>query len=243
MEFKINSDPETAFSYLRWLVNSLEWRRQNNYPADIFPEGELLKEMIQSVQKGESENVFAQKFFERATDEFYNADFFQKVHALIDSKMPRVKQICADFLKLEKNWGFKVFDTYALDLTYGGPGGSYNAYKGKVIIRMPKQLDFQQMATKRWERLIVHEILHIGIEENIVRSFNLSQNEKERVVDLMTRYFTKDPYMQERGDKRMDAFVTDEAIVHNLPQALYSCRKFSDRKDLTIEARNGRRSR
>lgn len=240
MEFKINSDSETAFSYLRWLVNSLEWYRRNNYPADIFPEGKLLEEMQQSVQKGESEDIFTQKFFKQATAEFYNEDFFQKMHALIDSKIPCIAKICADFSKLEKNWGFKVFDTYQLDLTYGGSGGSYNPCKGKVILRMPKQPDFQQMATKNWERLIVHEMLHIGIEENIVKAFNLSQNEKERVVDLMTRYFTKDPYMQERGEKRMDAFVTEEAIVHNLVEAVQKGKKSLSQNNLIAQCQNHR---
>lgn len=105
---------------------------------------------------------------------------------------------------------------------------------------MPKQPDFQKMATKNWERLIVHEMLHIGIEENIVKAFNLSQNEKERVVDLMTRYFTKDPYMQERGDKRMDAFVTEEAIVHNLVEAVQKGKKSLSQNNLIAQCQNRR---
>lgn len=240
MKFKINSDPETAFSYLRWLIGKLGWYCQNNYPTDILPEGEMLEEMKLSVQKGEKEDIFTQKFFKRVTEEYYDEIFFKQVDTLINSKIPCIARICADFSKLETNWGFKVLDTYELDLTYGGPGGSYNPYKGKVILRMPKHPSFQQIETKNWERLIVHEMLHIGIEENIVKAFNLSQNEKERVVDLMTRYFTKDPYMQDRGDKLMDAFVTDEAIVRNLPQAVRNSRKFSAQNDLIITTRDGR---
>lgn len=88
------------------MVNSLEWRWRNNYPADIFPEGQLLEEMQQSIQKGESEDIFTQKFFKQATAEFYNEDFFQKMHALIDSKISCIAKICADFSKFEKKLGF-----------------------------------------------------------------------------------------------------------------------------------------
>ena len=220
MKFKINSDPETAFSYLRWTVKSLEWYRQNGYPTDKLPAGDLLEEMKQSVLAGDDKSVFYQKFYERATRELYDEGFFKKMHTLIDSKLPYVEQICSRFSELKKNWGFKTLDTYCLDLTYGGPGGAYDAWDGKVILKMPKSYEFEKVVLKKWEWTIIHEMLHIGIEENIVQAFQLSQNEKERVVDLMTRYFTGGSSLQERGDKSMDAFVTDEAIVGNLVEAV-----------------------
>ena len=42
------------------------------------------------------------------------------------------------------------------------------------------------------EMTIIHEIVHIGIEEPIVRKYNLDQWQKERVVDLICKLYLKD---------------------------------------------------
>lgn len=66
-------------------------------------------------------------------------------------------------------------------------------------------------------------MIHMGIEENIVNHFRLSHWEKERVVDLMTKLLfgnlLPDYMLQDKGDKRVDPFVTVETL-QDLPASI-----------------------
>jgi len=56
----------------------------------------------------------------------------------------------------------------------------------------------------------LHEIVHLGIEDTLVNKFNLSQDQKERLVDLLCNHLIPQGYgywMQERGDRSIDRFV------------------------------------
>jgi hypothetical protein len=70
----------------------------------------------------------------------------------------------------------------------------------------------------------IHEIVHLGIEENIVRKYRLTHEEKERLVDLICEMRFKKLYpendLQKRGDSRIDEFITLEALNNNLPLAV-----------------------
>jgi hypothetical protein len=70
---------------------------------------------------------------------------------------------------------------------------------------------------------VVHEIVHLGIENSVVRKYKLNHWEKERLVDLVCqRKFGEifpDYQLQEKGDSRIDSYITDEAL-NNLPLAI-----------------------
>lgn len=70
----------------------------------------------------------------------------------------------------------------------------------------------------------LHEIVHIGIKEAIVKKYKLNHWEKERLVDLICSQYLNEVLpaykMQQKGDKRIDAFVDQYAITHDLPSAI-----------------------
>jgi hypothetical protein len=70
---------------------------------------------------------------------------------------------------------------------------------------------------------ILHEIVHIGIEESIVQKYSLNHSEKERLVDLLVKIIFSEEFsgyhLQNLGDSRLDEFISTESIK-NLPETI-----------------------
>lgn len=122
---------------------------------------------------------------------------------------------------LKKNWGFSLLPTYEIVLTLYGPGADYDAQNGIIQLQTTPDGDFKRATN---HELLFHEIVHIGVEEAIVEKYELSHWEKERLVDLIcARYLNEllpEYQLQTRGDARIDAFVDEWSIVHDLPAAI-----------------------
>lgn len=78
------------------------------------------------------------------------------------------------------------------------------------------------------ETTILHKIVNIGIQENIIKKYKLGQWQKERVIDLIIMLYLKGivPYYKpndlnkKNADKRIDYFVNYDSIVQDLPLAI-----------------------
>ena len=102
---------------------------------------------------------------------------------------------------------------------------------GKVILLLSGIVNEAQ---KSIHSRIIHELVHLGIEESIVVRYKLTQSEKERVVDYICKYYFEDLLpkysMQRIGARRMDKFINAESI-RNLPMAIENYVKKYPRKD------------
>ncbi len=81
------------------------------------------------------------------------------------------------------NWEFKTFDDYNVIFTLYGTGGSYDPDHGTVTLFTTTEGGF--MNYEEPANTIIHEIVHMGIEESIVQRYNLSHGLKERIVDTI----------------------------------------------------------
>ena len=70
-----------------------------------------------------------------------------------------------------------------------------------------------------------HEIIHIGIEENIVKRFKLTHEEKERLVDLIILKkfgnLLREYRSQQIGNSKIDQYITNQTL-DDLPLAIKS---------------------
>lgn len=150
----------------------------------------------------------------------YDPAFFAKGLEILESHRPLFEATLPTFQKLNALWGFKTFPVYQLALTKYGPGGNYYEDTGVVVMLTRADGTFKRVSQTHTP---IHEMVHMGIEENIVRQFGLTHWEKERVVDLMTQqlfgHLVPDYELQDRGDSRIDPFVTTETI-QNLPASI-----------------------
>ena len=80
----------------------------------------------------------------------------------------------------QSSWGFFIPNKYTIQLTYYGPGGSYNPSTGLIIMKVDRE---NYWNPPRPLSIILHEAVHIGIENNIIQRNNIPQWTKERIVD------------------------------------------------------------
>jgi hypothetical protein len=157
------------------------------------------------------------------------------------SRLYATKQDVESALKrlavLHKNWGFKLVPKYHVLPTLYGVGGNYNDHTGFVFVKISPEGNFPNNCPSG-AIIALHEIVHIGIEEDIVKKFNLNCFEKEYLVDSICSMYLKDILPEykfqkdlmkeinpddtewEMGSKDIAGYINEEAIVHNLPLAV-----------------------
>jgi hypothetical protein len=152
------------------------------------------------------------------TEVYRASDFAAGMHAL-DVPRERLVEVFRAFREFEK-WGFVIFPSYEVLLTLYGPGGSFDAERGSVILFTTRDGRFKR---KTGFEVVVHEFVHIGIQKRIVERLGLTHWEKERLVDRIcaVRFRTVLPgyVVQGKPEEPLDAFVTEASLV-DLPDAI-----------------------
>lgn len=219
MDFEIEiPTSEQEYERIIQFINNREFYKKFGYGISL-PEN--------FIELYNSEEIISEENYEKYYQEFlkdYNKEKYQEFYKLLQENIKIIRGDIKDrFLDLNKKWGFKIFNKYKIRLTIYGVGGSYNWSDGFVIVNVKNK---NKETLKKDLKTIVHELIHIGIEENIVNQFELSHPEKERVVDLILKkhfpeYFYRE---QDRGDKR----ITEKDIdMENLPEAI---KKYKERE-------------
>lgn len=178
--------PKKAFDMLASCIGHLNWYIANNrsnrldfYKALNNPLIDLMCE-----DRNLSRAQMQQKYLERFTNELYDPALYTPAIEHITSLLPQIQSCYPRFEALHHSWGFKIMSHYQIDLDAFSMGGRYHTddqKTGYVIIGTNKK-HFQMAA------LIVHEMVHLGIENLIINPENLKnppvlQEEKERIVD------------------------------------------------------------
>ncbi|MDR1476653.1 MAG: hypothetical protein LBI17_00815 [Rickettsiales bacterium] len=153
--------------------------KSGHIPYDIYSDDATAKERCRS--------MLASKYFERFVGELYDQQKYDAAKDWMYIATPFVQKTFPRFRALEERWGFKIWDLYQLDADACATGGRY-WYDGKNDVGGVRYgcgigSDYTHIA-----RTVVHEMLHLGIEQSVVRKFGLLQEEKERVVDNLCRY-------------------------------------------------------
>jgi hypothetical protein len=210
-------EAQEEFAVIWLTLRLMPFYRKHGYDV-VLPDHERFEELvnlspsIRGAKKKETYEIFVQHIY-------HKTDYENGLEALDDAE-ERIREAFARFEELNKQWDFKVFHHYDVVLTLYGPGGYFNPRTGKVTLKTTLDGRF-----KRGDPLhtIIHEMVHIGIHENIVKRFRLTHWEKERVVDLICSIKFGDILrgyrIQPRGERNLDAFVNEDSIS-NLPGAV-----------------------
>lgn len=167
-------------------------------------------DLLESLDVEEAKGIFKK--------DVYDPNFFENGLKTVNKDIEFVEKAIK---KMEKwgNWGFKLFPKYEVKLTAYGPGGSYDFNHGNIIMKTKESGTFGRASY----HTIVHEIIHIGIEESIVKKFALTHVEKEGLVDaICVNCFGDlliDYRVQDRGDKKVFHLVSKDNIME-LPKMI-----------------------
>lgn len=193
--------PLEACLYIQQLIDLLPWLEENGYKAVLpFHDGELEEEFVSKI---------------------YDVSLFNLSLSHLQGSELLIRKALERLLELEKNWGFKLMERYEVILTLYGTGGDCNAKTGQIILFTTEQGSFKRQTGYE---VLLHEIVHIGIDEPLVKKYKLTHWEKERIVDLICSQYLKEILpkykLQQKGDVRIDAFINVYSIEKNLPEAI-----------------------
>jgi hypothetical protein len=196
------------FDYLMNILRKMDFYNEHGY-KNLIPDHPFFLKISNDLNLLNSSNIEKAKSI--LAEEIYNPSFFKNGLKIVNDITKQLEEVIQKVEKW-KDWGFKIFPKYEIRLTAYGPGGSYNFNEGKITMKLKKDGTFSRIP----QNVIVHEIIHIGIEESIIKKFELSHVEKEGLVDaICVNYFNDlltDYRVQERGDKNIFNLVSKNNI-------------------------------
>ena len=122
----------------------------------------------------ENENFKQEEYIKKTVLGEYNETNYIEPENFIKDNLKKINTILEKFFT-ETN--IEPKKDYSIYLTRYGVGGSYN-FPNKIIINI------QACKGEKLVRSIVHEIIHLSIED-LIQKYNVGHWEKERVVDLI----------------------------------------------------------
>ena len=137
----------------------------------------------------------------------------------IEEKEDFFESIFAELVKLRDNWGFKLFRRYEIVATVWGTEGAYDHEDGVILLRVNREGRRTSAYGEPLEHTVVHEVVHIGIEEVIVRRYSLGHDMKEFLVDAICSIYLKElmPEYESQVDFRGMEVPKYDVIKGDLP--------------------------
>ena len=171
---KINFVYDTNYQTqeLKSIIADWDWYIENNYGTDWLS---LPKKIDRTKIKNYSEEEIA-----KMVEDEYDESLYKKPEQYISENWQNISEKMRGVF--DDN-GIKFPNELCIYLTAYGTGGSYH-FPNEIAINITKKFDLGLLIT------IVHEVIHLTIQEYIEK-YNVNQQQKERIVDLfMSKYFS-----------------------------------------------------
>lgn len=211
--------PEEETEYVWTHLQDIAFFEEHGYTVS-FPEGELIEQLKTKAKNKELTDDDFNKLSAFLRDSVYQEADYKKGKEKVEVEMLLLNKMVKELEAAQRNWTFKSFDTYTVNLTLYGPGGSYDPENGLILLFITPEGDFKQY--QKAAPTLIHEIVHIGIENSIIQSFQVHHTLKERIVDQIVslRFGELFPeyQIQEMGENRIDSYLEDKHSLENLDE-------------------------
>ena len=212
---------DEEFEYLMNILNKMNFYNQHGYKIPI-PDHPFFLHISNNLNLLKSLDVEKAKVIFKT--DVYNSKFFKKGIKTVEKDIKIIEKAIKR-MNNWKNWNFKLFPEYKIKLTAYGPGGSYDFHRGTIIMKTKESGEFDNGSSYH---MIIHEIVHIGIEESIVEKFGLTHLEKEGLVDSICANYFDDLLInykvQDRGSKKIFDLISKNNIME-LPRIIKEYKK------------------
>lgn len=192
---------DEAFDYLRRTLRDMPFFAENGYDVALPDHPSFGPETAPHLLDGVELRA-------RFSDEVYTSDAFAAGLSGIDRERATLQAALARYATFPVQSGFRTFEEYLVLLTLYGPGGSYDPDTGVIVLLTDEE---GQSRGGGPVHTIIHEIMHLAIERDIVREIGLDHWETERVVDLLVRRefgdLLPDYALQSMGNPAVDPFI------------------------------------
>jgi hypothetical protein len=200
-------------------INDIQFFEEHGYTVHL-PESDLITGLIQKARESQLDNEDYAQIVILLERGVYQKSDYQKGLEKIQIQLPLVDSLVEAIINTKRNWAFKQFDQYKVTLTLYGSGGSFNPDEGTILMLTTKAGQFKQYDNPA--NTLIHEIVHIGLEESIVQKYQLNHGFKERIVDTFVYLHFKaslpEYRIQNMGDKALDQYLQSKKDLQNLDQ-------------------------
>ena len=204
-------------------INDIAFFEKTGYTINL-PDHPMIDTLIVKSKKGTFGSEDFARIYQLLEEGVYSKKDYKKARKKVKSQLKLIRQ-ALDTLSANKNnwnWDFKLFDTYEVVFTLYGSGGSYNSDNGQITLYTTPKGQFKSY--KKPANTIIHEIVHIGIEESIIQHHQVNHAMKERIVDLMVKRlfgeWLPEYKLQDMGDYRMDEYLKRKNDVRSLNESV-----------------------
>ena len=163
-----------------------------------------------------------QKYRDIFISKIYNVNDLKKLDSILAmTAIPALKTAVNILAPLAKRWGINLPDKVEIVTTYGD-GGAYDSGGAWIIKMFRPGKSYNPLV---FERESVHEFIHLLIEWPIIKKYNVPQDLKERIVDIIGQEYCNIPVddmfdNQRFEDSFANKYITREAIENDLPGAV-----------------------
>ncbi|MDC8003560.1 hypothetical protein POV27_05825 [Aureisphaera galaxeae] len=204
-------------------INDIAFFEQQGYNIQL-PNDPVIDSLIAKSKAKTFGNEDYPTIFNLLESKVYQESDYEKAFKKVKTQAPAIQKMLRQ-LSTEQhkwNWDFKMYPTYTVVFTLYGTGGSYDPDTGTITLFTNTEGGF--MNYENPANTIIHEIVHIGVEESIVQTYQLSHGLKERLIDNVVTALFKDQLpnyrIQNMGDRKMDGLINAQEDLHNLDQTI-----------------------
>jgi hypothetical protein len=189
IKFKVRANSSNQESDLIWnKIENIDFFRKHNYTVSL-PNHQSVSALISKSMDGKlNENDYIH-LSQLIKNEIYNEIDYKSGINIINSCINKQKLNFECFQNYNKHWSFKFFNDYKISLTLYGPGGEYRPSDGEIIMLTTNDGKFRRGSNPL--DTIIHEMVHIGIEDNIIQRFSIPHKIKEQIVDIFVQFHFK----------------------------------------------------
>ena len=172
---------KTESEYIWRTIQDIKFFEEHNYQVRL-PAGDLIEQLKEKSKSAKLNNTDYERLEIFIRDSIYHKAEYQKGYDKIQSELALINKMVNEIDASNFKWDFKAFESYQVNLTLYGPGGSYDPDEGSILIFTIPNGGFKNY--KNPANTIIHEVVHIGIEASIISKYNVPHALKERIVDI-----------------------------------------------------------
>lgn len=204
-------------------INDIKFFEQMGYTVNL-PEDELIEALKLKSKEGNFSNDDFSSIYNLLESGVYNQSHYQAALQKVDEQQAVLKNALQQLESFQHglDWEFRTYANYDIVFTLYGSGGSYDPNTGVITLFTTKQGAFKNY--KNPANTIIHEIVHIGIENSLIQKYSILHMQKERIVDkfvyLMFGDLLPQYKIQDFGNLDIDAYIKGKDDLKNLDSAL-----------------------
>lgn len=212
---------KTEAEYIWRTIQDINFFETHNYQVSL-PKGYLIEQLKQKSKSANLNNGDYEKLERFVQDSIYDEKDYQMGYEKISNELGLIDKMVNQIDQTNFDWDFKEFETYNVNLTLYGPGGSYNPDEGSILIYTTPMGQFKNYDNPA--NTIIHEVVHIGIEEAIISKYEVPHSLKERIVDIFVSLnfgqYLPEYRIQDMGDNRIDQYIKKITDFKDLDKAV-----------------------